>query len=145
MNQQLCPRWFNRNVSDCSLAECLVAGACDFADFDKFTNIAFGKAMESELQSHRPRILDADGGVQMCEQCNDEDGKAVIIGDGSLSVSRVWAHNAFNSGICRLVYICDVCLSSIRTAENAANAWFDAHSYGIDEKCPTCRAQMEVF
>ena len=139
MNKADCGRWVNR--SSCFMAECLVAYECQFSDYDKETNEAFFEAVEKSV-SVRPRILDDDGRVQLCEQCNGEDGKAVEIGIGSLTVSMVWAHNAFDSGVCRMVYICSTCFRAMVTAENANNAWFDAWTYGADKDCPACLAEI---
>ena len=141
MNNNHCGRWINR--SHCFLLECLVADKCAFADYDREANAAFLEAVDKSTR-RRPRILDDGGSVQRCEQCHPtgNDGEAVRIGDGQLSVSMVWAHNAFDKGVCRWVYICDECFRSMVTAANADKAWFDAWAYGIDINCPACRAEL---
>lgn len=111
----------------CPLAECLVTGACAFADYDNKTNEAFAEAADKTLFSRRRRILDEDGRVQLCEQCNGDDGRAVQIHDHGLQVRGIWTHDAFGSGVCRMVYMCDVCYQSMLTGQ----AWFDEEIYQL--------------
>ena len=106
MTDAYCGRWLQRSA--CHLAECLVACECRFSSYDQESNDAFNEAMRKSMPN-RPRLLDDDGGIQLCEQCNNDDGRAIEIGEGNIRVSRVWAHNAFDSGVCRWVYMCQVC------------------------------------
>ena len=122
------------------MAECLVAGKCQFADYENETNRAFFEAVDKSMP--HPRVLDDYGRVQLCEQCNGDDGKAVEIWVESVSVSKVWAHDAFGSGVCRMVYICQTCFLAMVTAESSDDAWFDAWSYGLHEDCPACRSEL---
>ena len=141
MSNSYCERWMNRSA--CFLAECLFHEECAFTKWDDETNEAFQEAIEKSGLI-RPRILGNDGGCQLCEQCNRDDGKAIEIGVDRLEVNMVWTHNAFNSGICRWVYICEVCFEAMVTAENADKAWFefDAWSYGLEPDCPSCCAEL---
>ena len=89
----------------------------------------------------RPPLLDDDGRLQLCEQCNNDDGKSVEITADSISVRRVWAHNAFHSGACRLVYICDACWWALMLeAAQGIEPWFGPghEMYGVYEDCPQC-------
>ena len=144
-SDNLCGRFFRRpGWAGCywGLAECLLAGKCAFTDFDDETNKAFAEALESTKRMHCPRILDQDGGVQMCEQCNNADGKAVEVrGDGSLSVNRVWAHKPpFGAACCRYVYVCNTCSQAIIQARE--EPWFDRSWYGVDPNRPVCRPAL---
>ena len=133
-----CARWFNSSACTVKLAECLIAEECAFAQYDAEANVAFLEAVH-KTAFRRPRLLDFDGSVQICEQCNGPG--AVVIGVMSLSVERVWAHNAFDSGVCRPVYICDPCFRKVVSTDDA---WFDASMYGLDLNCPACRAEAEM-
>ena len=143
MTDAFCARWINRSA--CRLAECLVAGECGFSSFDQETNDALEEALEKSMR--RPRLLDDDGRVQLCEQCNNDDGKAVEIGAGEIRVSKIWAHNAFGFGVCRLVYICDTCFWAIQgEVYQGIEAWFGPwhEMYGVHEDCAACRAEMKT-
>ena len=130
------------------LAECLVTGICAFPyPCDDTTDRAFVEALESHRRSRFPRILDKDGGIQMCEQCNNDDGKAVEIGVSSLSVHRLWVHKPFGRETCCWVYICDACWLTILEQECSIapptkEAWFDTTVYGPDPDCPQCQAEL---
>ena len=131
--------------SACLLAECLVADECQFRAYDQESNDAFDEALEKSKR--RPRLLDDDGRIQLCEQCNNDDGKAIEIGINSIRVSRVWAHNAFGSGICRLVYICQACFWAIQLeAVQGIEPWFGTshEMYGVHENCAACRAELGI-
>ena len=80
MTDDHCGRWIRRSA--CRLAECLVAGECLFRVYDQETNDAFNDAFNEALgkSKRRPRLLDDDGRIQLCEQCNNDDGKAVEVG-----------------------------------------------------------------
>ena len=141
MTEAYCERWIRRSA--CLLAECLVAGECRFSAFDQESNDAFLEAMEKSR--HRPRLLDDDGRIQLCEQCNNDDGKAIEIGIGSISVSSVWAHDAFGSGVCRLVYMCQACWQALLLEVfQGIESWFGPwhEMYGIHEDCAACRAEL---
>ena len=144
MTHAICGRWLRR--SDCLLAECLVAGECRFGAYDQESNDAFDEALRKSV-SKRPRLLDDDGGIHLCEQCNNDDGRAIEIGAGSLRVSRVWAHNAFDSGVCRWVYICQACFWAIQLAAvQGVEPWFGPwhEMYGVREDCAACRAELRA-
>ena len=143
MTDAFCARWINRSA--CHLAECLVAGECRFSSFDQETNDALEEALEKSTR--RPRLLDDDGGIQLCEQCNNDDGKAVEVGVGEIQVSRIGAHNAFGSGVCRWVYICQACWWALQgEAVQGIEAWFGLwhEMYGVHEDCAACRAELRT-
>ena len=125
-----------------------MAGVCAFPfPSDEAIDRAFNEALESHKRSRRPRILDEDGRIQMCEQCNNDDGKAVEIEANSLSVSRVWAHKPFGGETCRLVYVCDACCFTRLEQECSIpppkkEAWFDTAVYGADPDCSQCEAKL---
>ena len=131
-----CGRWFNTAACNLNLAECLLADECAFVQYDAEANVAFLEAVEKT--NLRPRLLDFDGSVQICEQCNGNG--AVVIGVMSLVVKRIWAHNAFDSGVCRGVYTCDACCKKIVSADDSS--FFDTSMYELNLNCPACRAEM---
>ena len=144
MTDDHCGRWIRRSA--CRLAECLVAGECLFRVYDQETNDAFNEAFNEALgkSRRRPRLLDDDGRIQLCEQCNNDDGKAVEVGIDGIRVSRVWAHNAFDSGVCRWVYFCQACFWELqRGVYQGIEPWFGwSHErFGIYEDCAACRAE----
>ena len=94
-----CGRWVHPSL--CFLAECLVAGFCRFTQYDVESNEALAEAVEKSVLPRRPRLLDGDGSLQICEQCNGRDGPAVRVGVGSVSVSGTWAHRPFGGDACR--------------------------------------------
>jgi len=138
MTNNICSRWVSRSA--CLLVECKIADSCRYWEFDDETNEAFLEAIDKTTRA-RPRLLHPDGEIQFCEQCNGTDGKAVKIGIGTISVSMIWAHNAWDSGICRLVYICDSCFRKISADETTDSHWLDARMYGLDPDCAACRAE----
>lgn len=140
MSNRACSRWVSSKA--CLLVECKIADSCRYWEFDDETNEAFLEAIDKTMMSLRPRLLHQDGEIQFCEQCNGTDGKAVEIGIGTVSVRMLWAHNAWDSGICRMVYICDSCFREILADETADSHWFDAAMYGIDPECAACQAEL---
>ena len=141
MADTYCGRWKQR--SDCRLAECLVAGKCRFSAYDQESNDAFDEALRKSIP--KTRLLDDDGGIQLCEQCNNDDGKAIEIGIDGIRVSRVWAHNAFDSGVCRFVYFCQACWWALQgEIYQGIEPWFGwSHErFGINEDCAACRAEL---
>ena len=141
MTRANCGRWIRRSA--CLLAECMVAGECLFNSLDQESNDAFNEALEKSKR--RPRLLDNDGGIQLCEQCNNDDGKAIEIGVDGIRVSQVWAHNAFDSGVCRLVYFCQACWWALqKEVYQGIEPWYGwSHGrFGIDEDCAACRAEL---
>ena len=134
-------RWIRRSA--CILAECLVAGECRFSTYEQESNDAFNEAVEKSR--HRPRLLDDDGRIQLCEQCNNDDGKAIEIGLDGIGMSRVWAHNAFDSGVCRWVYICQACWRALQLEiYQGIEPWYGwSHErFRIHEDCAACRAEL---
>jgi hypothetical protein len=128
--------------SPCFLAECRVAGECRFSSFDSESNDAFNEALDKSMP--RPRLLDDDGGIQLCEQCNSDDGKAVEIGIDGIRTSRVWAHNAFDSGVCRWVFICHVCWWAVQMeVYQGIEPWFgwSQERFSRHQACAACRAE----
>ncbi len=143
MTDAYCGRW--RQRSACRLAECLVAGECRFGAYDQESNAAFEEALEKSRR--RTRILDDDGRIQLCEQCNNDDGRAVEVGIDGIRISQVWAHNAFGSGVCRLVFICHACFWAIQQdAVQGIESWFGPwhEMYGVREECAACRAELGI-
>ena len=140
MTNRECTRWVSRSA--CLLIECKIAESCKYWQFDDETNEALREAASKHMNMGRPRLLDADGSLQRCEQCENQDGMSVVIGAHSISVTRVWAHNAFGQGVCRQVYLCEVCRQSIlRHLAGQAEPWFDVATYGPDPECAACRAE----
>ena len=124
----------------CSLAECAVEGQCAFPLFaTPNTDDAFEEALKFSVWGSRPSVIDEAGALRFCEQCNGEDGKAVtmeFVGDGpALSTTTVWAHNPFNTGVCRWVYMCESCLTALKEGD----AWFDITMYQPHPECLSCR------
>ncbi len=144
MPDTYCGRWMQRSA--CILAECLFDGQCAFNDFEPETNAAFNEALDKS-KPPRPRLLDDDGSIQLCEQCNNDDGKAIEIGTDGIRVYRVWAHNAFDSGVCRWVYMCHACFWVIQEdAYGGKEPWFGPghEMYGVHEDCTACRAELRT-
>ena len=144
MTNTYCGRWIQRSA--CFLAECLVAGECRFTAYDQESNDAFDEALRKSLPK-RPRLLDDDGRIQLCELCNNDDGKAIEIGAGDISVSRVWAHNAFDSGVCRLVYMCQACWRALmQKVTEGIEPWFGPghEMFGVYDDCAACSAELRT-
>ena len=144
MADAFCGRWIQRSA--CLLAECLVASECRFSSYDPESNDAFDEALRKSMPN-RPRLLDDDGRIQLCEQCNNDDGKAIEVGIDGIRVSQVWAHNAFDSGVCRLVYICQACWWALQQeVYQGIEPWYGwSHErFGIYEDCAACGAEMET-
>lgn len=144
MTDSYCGRW--RRRSDCPLAECLAAGKCRFGAYDQESNDAFDEALRKSM-SKRPRLLDDDGSIQICEQCNNDNGKAVEAGAEGIRVSTVWAHNAFDSGVCRWVYLCQACWWAVQQdVYGGIEPWFGWNQgrFGTHESCAACRAELRT-
>ena len=143
MGSNLCSRWVNRTA--CVLVECKIAEGCRYGEFDGETNAAFEEAVNRHSSVGRPWLLDDDGAVQRCEQCNGQDGRAVEFGPGdpfALAVRRQWAHDAFGEGVCRFVYLCLACDRAIMChAAGQDEPWFDPWHYGLNPDCDSCRAE----
>lgn len=140
MTDRECSRWVSRSA--CILVECKIAEICRYWDYDDETNEVFLDAIDKHTSMRRPRLLDAEGSLQRCEQCENQDGRSIVIGPGTLSVLRTWAHNAFGQGVCRPVYLCEACWQSLlRHAAGQPEPWFDVWTYGLDPECAACRAE----
>ena len=140
MTDRECSRWVSRSA--CFLIECRIGESCTYWQFDDEANEAFQEAIDKHMSMGLPRLLDADGSLQRCEQCENQDGRAILIGPDTISVTRVWAHDAFGRGVCRHVYLCDVCRRSIvHPTASQPEPWFDVSMYGLDPECAACRAE----
>ena len=145
MANRECSRWVNGSA--CFLIECRIAESCRYWDFDDETNKVFADAIDKHT-SRRRRLLDDDGAVQRCEQCNNQDGRSIEFGfDGpfTLAVRGMWAHDAFGQGVCRMVYLCESCFRGILGhAAGQLEPWFDVWTYGLDSECSACRAEQRI-
>ena len=140
MTDRECSRWVSRSA--CFLIECKIAESCTYWQYDEETNEALQEAINKHMSMGRPRLLDADGSLQGCEQCESQDGRSIVIGPDTISVTKAWAHNAFGKGVCRQVYLCEVCCHSIRRhAAGQSEPWFDVSAYGLDPECAACQAE----